>query len=276
MRNVPTSCWLQVPTQTHRRLGDLPLEIIYNVMGLLGWEGSTCLGLTCPELYAAYRALYPSKVPLRSLVDTTLPFRLYSVTKIEMTQLYPPIKLYKLVGNWSGLKDRYFFWEDDLCWKKENAGYSTSMTTALDVPSSGVPDHFLLASVYANKIQNMKILQERYQDYELTRTDRTNRTLMDYDEDSSVYLGSKEATLLLQASRIPSPFNLGAEWDSKAKKVIVESINLAPCALFWQVYWKSTNIWRQNALYFDKKWKSAEAAEKALDHFPEWIEMIGF
>ncbi|TGO21387.1 hypothetical protein BPAE_0223g00160 [Botrytis paeoniae] len=248
-----------VSTQTHRRLGDLPLEIIYNVMGLLGWEGSTCLGLTCPELYDAYRALYPSKVPLRSLVDTTLPFRLYPVTQIEMTQLYPPIELYKLVGNWNGLKNRYLFWKNDLCWKRENTGCPTSMTTALDVPSSGVPDRFLLPS-----------------DYEFTRTDRTDHTLVDYDEDISVHLGSKEATLLLQASRIPFPFNLGAEWDSKAKKLIVESINLAPCAGSWQFYWKSTNIWQRNTLYFDKKWKSAEAAEKALDHFPEWIEMIGF
>ncbi|KAF7934628.1 uncharacterized protein EAE98_002673 [Botrytis deweyae] len=276
MRNVPTNCWLQVPTQTHRRLGDLPLEIIYNVMGLLGWEGSTCLGLTCPELYAAYRALYPSKVPLRSLVDTSLPFRLHPVTELEMSQLYPPIELYKLVENWNGLKDRYFFWENDLCWTRENAGYSTSMTTELDVPSSGVPDRFLLASVFANKIQKMKMLQERYQDYESTRTDRTDCTSVDDEQDTSTYLGSKEGGLLLQVNRIPSPFNLGAEWDSKAKRVIVESINLAPSALFWKIHWKYTNIWQRNRLYFDRKWKAAEAVERALDNFSDWIEMIGF
>ncbi|TGO38285.1 hypothetical protein BHYA_0078g00380 [Botrytis hyacinthi] len=275
MRNVPTNCWLQVPTHTDRRLGDLPLEIIYKVMGLLGWEGSTCLGLTCPELYAAYRVLYPSKVPLRSLVDTSLPFRLYPVTEIEMTELYRPIELYKLVGDWSGLKDQYFFWKNDRCWRRESAGCSSRMTTALNLPSSGVPipDLFLLASVFADKIQNMKILQERYEDYEFTRSDRT---LTDFYDDSSSHMDTKGANLLLQASRIPSPFNLGAEWDSKAKKVIVESINLASSALFWKSYWKYTNIWQRNLLYFGKKWKSAEAVEKALDHFPEWIEMIGF
>ncbi|KAF7896682.1 uncharacterized protein EAF01_009085 [Botrytis porri] len=276
MRNIPTSCWLQVPTQTHRRLGDLPLEILYNVMGLLGWEGSTSLGLTCPEIYAAYRALYPSKVPLRSLVDTSLPFRLYPVTEIEMAQLYPPIELYKLVGNWNGLKDQYFFWEDDTYWKNENAGYNTSTTPTLDVLSSGVPDRFLLASTFANKIQNMKILQERYQDYEFTRIGGKEHTFVDSYEGSSVYLDTKEANLLLQASRIPSPFDLGAEWDSKAKRVIIESINLAPRALVWRSYWRSTNIWNRNTLYFDRKLKSAEAAERALDQFPEWIEMIGF
>ncbi|TGO15623.1 hypothetical protein BTUL_0038g00540 [Botrytis tulipae] len=275
MKGVPTHCWLTVPKQTNRRLGDLPLEIIYKVMGLLGWEGSTCLGLTCPELYAAYRALYPSKVPLRSLVDISLPFRLYPVTEIEMTELYPPIELYKLVGDWSGLKDQYFFWQNDRCWRKESAGFSSRMTTALDIPSSGVPipDLFLLASVFADKIQNMKILQERYEDYKFTRSDFK---LTDLDEDGSSYMDTKGANLLLQGSRIPSPFNLGAEWDGKAKKVIVESINLASSALFWKSYWKYTNIWQRNFSYFNKKWKSAEAVEKALDDFPEWIEMIGF
>ncbi|KAF7959417.1 hypothetical protein EAE96_001036 [Botrytis aclada] len=242
-------------------------------MGLLGWEGSTCLALTCPELYAAYRALYPSKVPLRSLVDTSLPLRLYPVTEIEMTQLYPPIELYKLLENWHGLKDEYFFWDTDPYWNTENSGYSTSMAPMVDVTSSGVPDRFLLASVYAKNIQNMKMLQERYQDCEFTRTDRT---LVDPFEDSANYLATKEENSLLQASRIPSPFNLGVEWDRKAKKVIMESINLAPLASVWQSYWKSTNIWQRNGLYFDGKFKSAKAVEKALDDFPEWIEMIGF
>ncbi|KAF7894256.1 hypothetical protein EAF00_007770 [Botryotinia globosa] len=275
MKGVPTHCWLTVPKQTNRRLGDLPLEIINNVMELLGWEGSTCLGLTCPELYAAYRALYPSKVPLQSLVDTSLPFRLYPVTDIEMAELYPPIELYKLVGDWSGLKDQYFFWKDDRCWRKESAGFAPRMTTALDIPSSGVPipDLFLLASKFADKIQNMKILQERYEDYKFTRSDFK---LTDFDEDGSSYMDTKGANFLLQGSRIPSPFNLGAEWDSNSKKVIVESINLASTALFWKSYWKHTNIWQRNFLYFNQKWESAEAVEKALDNFREWIEMIGF
>lgn len=264
-----------MPTQTHRRLGDVPLEIIYKVMELLGWEGSTCLGLTCPELYAAYRTLYPSKVPLGSLVDISLPFRLYPVTEIEMTKLYPPIPLYKLVGDWSGLKDQYFFWKNDRCWRKESAGLLSKMTSALDLPASGVkaPDLFLLASVFADKFQNMMILQERYEDYAFTRSDRK---LPDSWDDTSSYRDTQGANLLLQASRIPSPLNLGAEWDSKAKKVILESMNLASSAHFWKSYWIYTNIWQRNFSYFNTKWKSAEAVEKALDNFPEWIKMIGF
>ncbi|TEY84075.1 hypothetical protein BOTCAL_0022g00500 [Botryotinia calthae] len=273
MRNVPNICWSRVPPRTQCRFGDLPLEIIYNVMELLGPEGSICLGLTCPELHATYRGLYSSKISLRSLVDTTLPFRLYPVTELEMSQLYPPVELYKLVEGWKGLKDRYFFWENDLCWKSENAMFPMSNIPVLDGPSTGVPDRFLLASFYANNVQDMKILQERYQDYEYTRNDCTSE---DLDEDVPVHSGPKGATLLLQASRIPSPFNIGVEWDRKAKQIIMESINLAPCALYWQLYWKFTHIWQRNALYFGKKWNSAEAAEEALNHYPEWIEMIGF
>ncbi|KAI9640454.1 hypothetical protein NHQ30_011200 [Ciborinia camelliae] len=239
--------------------GDLSLDIILCIMDLLGWEGSVCLGLSCPEMYQAYKRLYPLKVPLRNLVDTTLPSQ----------HLQTQIQLYKLIQDWSGIGDKYSYWACHFTWG-----------SYLPKSMYYYPSRFLFKSVYEDDGEfavSRSRLRRRYEDYHIYSMPSEVLSLPAYPDWLIPWAGGDDSwSSLLKKYRLPNPYNVGQEnWEKEATKVIKQSIEAVRDRSHWNWFWSQSSFWGENYDHFERVW-AAHHADISWDAFSEWRVMSGF
>ncbi|QSZ32430.1 hypothetical protein DSL72_002004 [Monilinia vaccinii-corymbosi] len=241
----------------------VPIEIVLNIMSLLGWEGSVTLGLTCPEMYEAYKRLYPLKIPLKTLVDTT-------TTVAPLPGAPAQVELYKLISNWHGLGERYVYYEPA---SEPRWGIET-------------PTRFLLKSVYGvvnddsprdspEVVMRKDIFFDYFDFYSYSE-------MLKYVASSSrlhgwTWDGTRPALSPFEKFPLPYPYNMAhKEWEKKAIEVMVESIEVAHEKQHWKWYWGTSFLWMNDRDHRICRSWAPKIAEMALDTFSEWIAMTGF
>ena len=241
-----------IPLQSGCRLGNYPREIMFNIMGHLGWVDGVCLGLTCTEMYDIYKFSYPSKVSLREWVETSPP------SSFDITPKPTRVQLYQLLENWHG-KHQYTFW-------RPNSSLGQASSDSYD---QTIPARFLNKAVYDISLQNNSSetvkrnidlrcrLGRNYQDYFFFKSPRMIQKNIDvyFQASPPGWLSPDDPESVFKGNPLPNPYNMGVEqWEKEATEVILRTIDVAYGREHWGWYWKNCNLWDKNFESFQKSW----------------------
>ncbi|KAF5867839.1 uncharacterized protein Bfra_007035cb [Botrytis fragariae] len=253
-------------------LGKFPLDIMFHIMGHLGWAGSVCLGLTCSQMYEIYKRLYPLKIPLREWVETSSPPLCREPSEPARVQLF------QLLEAWHG--HQYTCWNPNSPWGRDKGS---------NVNTQVIPARFLRKSVYditplnntpeviAKNNMLRYSLWRSYQDYFWFRNSRINQKNID---DSLIawppgrLSRENHPKFAFRIHPLPNPYNVGVErWEKEATKVILSTIDVARDRRHWRWYWKNCLLFRRNYARFQEAWAERQA-EIGSSAFSEWLFMI--
>ncbi|ESZ91723.1 hypothetical protein SBOR_7874 [Sclerotinia borealis F-4128] len=208
------------------------------------------------------------------MVDTTLPFRLFPTTPEELARLYLPIELRVLVHQWTGLGDRYHYLNVEFHWQKFKEDYTVAEGPAIFLSNSLCLDQ-------QGRFMGLGHRIGRYEDYAFTKEREHPIIIREEDEPKiPIWLNTERdedegpPIYPFKTCQLPYPFDMGTAWAREAKRIIVESIELAPNKRSWIKHWEVCNVWKWNRSYFLYQWDSCHA-DIALDAFSEWSIMVG-